>query len=71
LLVVSSEMDDDLIYQVTSSLWSNHTQTLLHQGHPQGKSIVPESALVGLSIPLHEGAKRFYRELKFLKREIE
>ncbi|MBU4372800.1 MAG: TAXI family TRAP transporter solute-binding subunit [Proteobacteria bacterium] len=62
LLVVSAESSEDLIYQVTAALWSERTLSLLKQGHPQGKLITPETALTGLSIPLHAGAERFYRE---------
>ncbi len=62
LLVVSAETSEDLIYQVTAALWSERTLSLLKKGHPQGKLITPETALTGLSIPLHAGAERFYRE---------
>jgi TRAP transporter TAXI family solute receptor len=62
LLVVNSAMNEDLVYQVTSALWSKRTLNLLKTGHPQGKSISLKTALVGVSIPLHPGAERFYRE---------
>jgi hypothetical protein len=71
LLVVSAEMDDDLVYLVTASLWSNHTQTLLKQGHPQGKAITLQTALTGLSIPLHPGAERYYREYDRVLKETD
>ncbi len=62
LLAVSSAMDEEFVYRVTAALWSKYTLSLLKQGHPQGKAITLETAMTGLSIPLHEGAKRFYRE---------
>jgi uncharacterized protein len=62
LLLVSSSMDENLVYQVTAALWSKRTHTLLERGHPQGKSISLKTALTGVSIPLHPGAERFYRE---------
>jgi hypothetical protein len=55
-------MNEDLVYQVTAALWSKRTHDLLEQGHPQGKSISLKTALEGISIPLHPGAERFYRE---------
>ena len=70
LFVVSSSMDENLVYQVTASLWSKRTQTLLKEGHPQGKSINLKTALTGLSIPLHPGADRFYREHGMKAKEI-
>jgi TRAP transporter TAXI family solute receptor len=69
LLVVSSAMHDDLVYQVTAALWSEQTLSLLKSGHPQGKSITPQTALTGISIPLHPGAERFYREHDMMPKE--
>lgn len=62
LLVVNESMDEALVYQITAALWSQRTLTMLKEGHPQGKSITPETAIVGVSIPLHPGAKKYYEE---------
>lgn len=62
LLVVSSETPEDLVYAVTTALWSNRTLSLLSEGHLQGRMITLKTALDGVSIPLHPGAERFYRE---------
>jgi uncharacterized protein len=62
LWVVSAEASDDLIYAIAKALWSEATQRLLETHNPIGKQVKLEDALDGLSIPLHPGAKRFYRE---------
>jgi len=62
LLVVNETMDDPLAYQLTAALWSHRTLSLLKTRHPQGKSITQETALAGISIPLHPGAEKYYRE---------
>ena len=62
LLVVSVALDDKLAYQIAAALWSERTLNLLKEGHSQGKAIVLRTALKGVSIPLHPGAERFYRE---------
>jgi TRAP transporter TAXI family solute receptor len=62
LLVVNETMDDALVYQITAALWSHRMNTMLETGHAQGKSITPATALVGISIPLHPGAKKYYQE---------
>jgi uncharacterized protein len=62
LLVVSSATPEDLVYEITAGLWSERTLSLLNEGHPQGKMITLKTALDGVSIPLHPGAERFYRE---------
>lgn len=61
LWVVSAEASDDLIYAITKALWNEATQRLLEAHNPIGKQVRLEDALQGLTIPLHPGAKRFYR----------
>ena len=66
-LVVSETSDEALIYEVTKALWSARTRHLLDHGHPSGKSISLSQSLKGITIPLHPGAERFYREAGVLK----
>ena len=62
LWVVSADATDDLIYAITKALWSEATQRLLDAHDPIGKNVRLEHALDGLTIPLHPGALRFYRQ---------
>ncbi|WP_368185666.1 TAXI family TRAP transporter solute-binding subunit [Aestuariibius sp. HNIBRBA575] len=65
LLVVSSELSDELVYGITEAMWNENTRRLLDNGHAKGQQITVESALDGiatLGVPLHPGAERFYRE---------
>jgi TRAP transporter TAXI family solute receptor len=62
LLVVNESMDDALAYQITAALWSHRMSSMFETGHAQGKSITPATALVGISIPLHPGAEKYYQE---------
>jgi len=62
LWIVSADAPDDLIYAITKALWNDATQRLLEARAPLGKQVRVEDALDGVSIPLHPGAKRFYRE---------
>jgi len=61
-LIINSDLDEDLTYNITSMLWSDATRKLLGQGHPKGSDVRLETALTGMNIPLHPGAKRFYKE---------
>jgi TRAP transporter TAXI family solute receptor len=63
LWVVSAEASDDLIYAITKALWNEATQRLLDAHDPIGRQVRRENALDGLTIPLHPGAKRYYREV--------
>ncbi len=60
--LVSAELPEDLVYELTRALWHENTRRLLDNGHPKGKSIRKVSALDGLVVPLHAGARRYYGE---------
>ncbi|HNP63941.1 MAG TPA: TAXI family TRAP transporter solute-binding subunit [Woeseiaceae bacterium] len=62
ILVTNIDQDEELIFQITQALWSDETRALLDKGHAKGKQIRLETALGGITIPLHPGAERFYRE---------
>jgi hypothetical protein len=63
----SSKQPDPLIYNITAALWNANTRKLLDSGHAKGRAIKLDSALLGLGIPLHPGAEKFYREKGLLK----
>jgi len=63
LWIVSADAPDQLIYEITKALWNDATRRLLDAHDPLGKEIRLESALDDLPVPLHPGAKRFYREI--------
>ena len=65
--VVGAQVDAELIYQVTKALWNANSRKLLDNGHAKGKAITLETALDGVGIPLHEGAKRYYKEAGLIK----
>lgn len=65
LLVVSSDLDEELVYGITKALWNDNTRNLLDNGHAKGKQITVDTALDGveaIGVPLHPGAEKFYRE---------
>lgn len=60
--ITRADEPDQLIYDITAALWRDENRDLLEAGHPKGQQIRLETALDGLTIPLHPGAKRFYVE---------
>lgn len=60
--LVSSELAEELVYGLTTALWSPNARAKLNSGHPRGRVIRLETALSGVAIPLHPGAERYYRE---------
>ncbi len=67
LLVVNERLPENLAYNILRALWHRTARVMLSSGHPQGKMIRLETALDGVSIPLHPGARRFYAEAGLLK----
>ncbi len=65
--IVGADVDPELVYQITRSLWHDSTRALLRAGHPQARAITRETALDGIAIPLHPGAERYYREVGMIK----
>jgi hypothetical protein len=60
--LVSAELSEDLVYDISRALWHENTRQLLDLGHLKGAFIRLETALHGIGVPLHPGAERFYRE---------
>lgn len=65
ILVTHSGVSDDLAYQMTKLLFDNLDR--LRSAHSAANSIDPARALEGLSIPLHPGAERYYREMGLIQ----
>ena len=59
-LLVLATMDEDLAYAITRSLWDPRNRKVLDAGTPNGRRMRLQSALDGLAVPLHAGARRFY-----------
>lgn len=66
LWLVDENIEEDLVYEITRSLWNPANRALLETGHPRGVYIQPGTALAGLDIPLHPGAERYYRDVGLL-----
>jgi uncharacterized protein len=62
LWLVNADADPDLVYAITQALWNPGTRRLLDALDPLGKKITLAHALDGVSVPLHDGAARFYQE---------
>lgn len=64
--LTSSDQPEPLIYAVTAALWNERTGQRMAAGPARGRTIQRDAALNGITIPLHPGAERFYREIGIL-----
>lgn len=60
LLNVRSDIPDQDVYNILTKFYDNID--VLRDIHAQGKNIKLETALAGVSIPLHPGAVKYYKE---------
>jgi len=58
MLVVRSDLTDDLVYDITKAIFENTDKI----GHAKGKLIKTENALNGMGIEIHPGAKKYFDE---------
>jgi TRAP transporter TAXI family solute receptor len=68
-LIVSAELDPDLVYGITRMLWGRKTLEHLAKGHPKGRQLNLETALLGNTVPVHEGARKYYMEVGLIPGE--
>ncbi|HKL11107.1 MAG TPA: TAXI family TRAP transporter solute-binding subunit [Clostridia bacterium] len=61
LMVASKDLDEELVYEMTKAIYENIED--LEAVHAQGKNIKLENATSAMSIPLHPGAERYYKEM--------
>jgi TRAP transporter TAXI family solute receptor len=66
-LIVGAKLPNDLAYAITAKLWDPANRPALLKRHPKAESIRLETALTGVTIPVHPGAERFYREKGLIK----
>ncbi|WP_420394608.1 TAXI family TRAP transporter solute-binding subunit [Acuticoccus sp.] len=64
ILITSSEVDEELVYEMTKALFENLDE--LKTAHPAAASIDPATATTDLPVPLHPGAERYYKEAGLL-----
>ena len=65
MLAVSSKMSEDLVYTLLETMYNNTDRLIA--AHSQGRNIKLETALEGMSIPLHLGAEKYFKEKGVLK----
>ncbi|MHC1742199.1 MAG: TAXI family TRAP transporter solute-binding subunit [Syntrophobacteraceae bacterium] len=65
VLIVNSEIKDDVVYNLTKALFDNQAE--LAAAHAKGKELSAENAVKGVSIPFHPGAEKYFKEKGLLK----
>jgi TRAP transporter TAXI family solute receptor len=65
IFAVKEELQADIVYRITRAFFEN--TAVMSAAHGLGKQVKLENALRGMSIPLHPGAEKFYKEKGMIK----
>jgi hypothetical protein len=65
ILVAKSELEEDIVYRITKAMFDSIKT--IETAHAKGKEVKLEKALIGMPIPLHPGAEKFYKEKGMVK----
>lgn len=65
ILIVRKDLPEDVVYAMTKALFENRAE--IGQAHHKGNSIDPQRALDGITVPVHPGAEKYYKEIGLLK----
>lgn len=65
ILITYDEVPEQDVYNFTKAMWEGIDD--IHASHAKGKEINLNTALEGLTAPLHPGAAKFYREKGMIK----
>ena len=65
MVAAKAELEENIVYRITKALFDN--TAVMSAAHGLGKQVKLETALAGMSVPLHPGAEKFYREKGVIK----
>ena len=62
--IVADSLEEDLVYKMTKALFENAAE--IAAGHPKGVELDPAYSVSSISIPMHPGAEKYYKEVGVL-----
>ncbi len=65
MLSARADLEDDIVYSILNAMYSDLPQ--LKKAHAKFKDIEMEKGLVGMGIPLHPGAEKYFKEKGMIK----
>lgn len=63
--VVRGDVSEDTVYKITKAIFENIDE--FHQSHSAAKDVTLEAALKDMSVPLHPGAEKYFKEVGLLE----
>ena len=63
--IVKDDLNKDLVYDMTKALFENAEEIAI--GHLKGAELDPAYSVSSISIPMHPGAEKYYKEIGIIK----
>jgi len=67
LWITHKDTDRKLVRKILAALWRKENKKAFLKGHVKTKLITPQTALEGIAIPIHPGARDYYIKRGFLE----
>ena len=64
-LIASNKLTEKTVYDITKTLFDK--QSALAQAHAKGNELSKEKAVLGVSVPFHPGAQKYFKEIGLIK----
>ncbi len=65
MLVVREDLPEETVYAMTKALFEN--LDVLQKAHAKGRDVSLEKALNGVTVPVHPGAEKYFKEVGVIK----
>ena len=65
MMAARADLEEDVVYTIVKAIWSDLEQ--IKKAHAKFKQLDVQKALVGMSVPLHPGAEKYYKEIGLIK----
>jgi hypothetical protein len=60
MLSARADLEEDIVYKIVNAMYSDLVQ--LKKAHDKFKDIEMKKGLIGMGIPLHPGAEKYFKE---------
>jgi TRAP transporter TAXI family solute receptor len=60
MLIVNADLQEDMVYNATKAIFDN--LDILHRSHSRAEDVTLETSQEGMSVPLHPGAEKYFKE---------
>ncbi len=65
MMAARADLEEDVVYSVVKAIWGDLDQ--IKKAHAKFKGLDAQKALLGMSVPLHPGAAKYYKEIGLIK----